>query len=401
MMPIRTLAALALVAVVLTGCAPKPAVEQAAPQPVVIKVGKPTMLEEPETVAVSGSVVSPGDPVKVAFTVGGRVIQAGPRIGDAVRQGDILGMIDPSDYKIGVQAATAQVAGARVALQRAESPVRPELLEQARIGFDRASDEFRRAKMLYDTHSIPPNDFEKVRAAYEAARQQHEQAKAGGAREDRAQARAAVDQAVAAEDLAKKRLFDATLRAPISGYVSMRNIEPGAMAAAGIPVFQLVQLNPVEVTVGVPETDVRLVRSGQSAEIRIPALPGEQFYGTVQRVAVAADASTRTFMARISVPNPKQVLRVGMVAEATIKGTQVVKVLTVPAPALIRDPQGAVSVFVYFPDQKRVYSRLVQVGSVRGAEVEVRSGLAPDNQIVTGGQDRLRDGMVVTAEVRP
>ena len=57
--------------------------------------------------------------------------------------------------------------------------------------------------------------------------------------------------------------------------------------------------------------------------------------------------------------------------------------------------------FVYFPDQKRVYSRLVQVGSMRGAEVEVKSGLAPDNQIVTGGQDRLRDGMVVNPEARP
>ena len=148
-------------------------------------------------------------------------------------------------------------------MEKAMNSFRPELLEQARIAYERAEDEYRRMKMMYESNSLAPNDFQKFKAAYETAKQGYEQAKAGGQREDKQLSRAAYDQANAQLQLAAKALSDATLVAPIDGYVDMRAIEPGETASPGRPVFRIVRLNPVEVNVGVPETDLHLVRVGQ------------------------------------------------------------------------------------------------------------------------------------------
>jgi len=162
-----------------------------------------------------------------------------------------------------------------------------------------------------------------------------------------------------------------------------------------------VQLDPVEISVGVPETDIHLVRTGQTAAVQVPALPGATFQGVVRVINVAADPSTRTYMVRIAVPNPKHALRLGMIAEARIRGDRQLDLLTLPGDAIVRDPQGASTVFVYFPEQGRVYSRRVDVGTVYGAGVEIRSGLSGAELLVLGGQSKLRDGSAVTVVEKP
>jgi RND family efflux transporter MFP subunit len=156
-------------------------------------------------------------------------------------------------------------------------------------------------------------------------------------------------------------------------------------------------MDPVEVSVGVPETDVRLVRIGQEAEITVPALPQKSFRGKVRVINVSADPTTRTYMARISVPNPDRQLRVGMVAQATIRGDRSVPMTTLPGDAVIRDQQGATQVFVYYPDQKRVYAKRVEVGAVVDKDVQIKSGVDGNEQIVLAGQAKLRNGVLVAA----
>ena len=129
-------------------------VPQGSPPPeaaIPVKLGSVRRIRTGETVAVSGSVVSWKDPSNVAFAVSGKVVEAVPREGDAVRQGQVLARIDPADFSLAVEAAEAQVAAAGAALDKADSPARPEVLEQARIAFDRAQDEYRRMKQLYDS----------------------------------------------------------------------------------------------------------------------------------------------------------------------------------------------------------------------------------------------------------
>ena len=391
----RKFAVAIALAAILGACSSGPA-STPPPTAVPVKVGQARHIQAPATVAVSGSVVSPENPSNVAFLVPGKVVQVGPREGDYVKRGQVLAQIDPLDYSLGVSAAAAQAAAARAVLQKVESSVRPELLEQARVAFERAQDEYQRMKQVYEAKSLPPNDFEKFRAVYEASRQQYQQARAGGQKEDRAQAQAAFEQATAAEDIASKHLADATLTAPVNGFVANRAVEVGDMAAAGRPVFQIVQLDPVEISVGVPETDIHLVRTGQTATVQIPALPGDTFQGVVRVINVAADPSTRTYMVRIAVPNAKHALRLGMIAEARIRGDRQLDLMTVPGDAIVHDPQGASTVFVYFPEQGRVYTRRVELGTVSGTEVEIKNGLSGAELLVLAGQGKLRDGSAVT-----
>ena len=390
----RQIAVFCFVLSILAGCSSRHDTA-AGPVPIPVKVARLRQSEAPSVVAVSGSAVSPESPANVAFLVSGKVVTVGPREGDFVQHGQVLAAVDPTDYLIALDAAVAQVQAARALLHKAESPARPEVLEQARVAFDRAQDEYGRMKQLYEATSLPPNDFQKSRAVYETARQQYEQARAGAQKEDREQARAVYDQAVAGEAAARKRLSDATLLAPVEGYVAGRSVEVGDMAAAGRPVFQIVRLDPVEITVGVPETDIHLVRVGQNAAVRIPALPGETFTGSVRVINVAADPSTRSYMVRIAVANPRHALRLGMIAEVQIQGDRVGKVMSLPGDAIVRDTQGAGAVYVYFPDQGRVYARRVETGTVCGTEVQIKSGLSGQELVVVAGQLQLRDGAVV------
>lgn len=322
-----------------------------------IEVRAAALVSRPDSITVSGSVVSPDSPADVPFLVSGRVMWVAPREGDHVRKGQELAAIDSTEYSLAVNAATAQVTSARIAL-------------------DRAEDEYKRMKSLFEEKSLPANDFRKYEATYQSAKEQ-------------------LSGAVAQERTSKKHLSDTKLVAPIDGYISKRSIEPGNMASVGNTSFQIVKLNPVEILVGVPETDIHLVRIGQLAQAQIPAQPRKTFIGKVHTINVSADIATRTYSTRIQVPNPQHELRIGMIAEVQIQGDHVMKALTLPASAVIHDSQGANIVFVYYPNQKRVFSRHIEVGSVTGKEVQIRSGLNLDEQVVIAGQQLLRDGIEV------
>lgn len=348
-----------LLAITLPACSRSTTAEQTVSAPMNVKIGKVNPIESHEEVALSGTIAPLAAPSNVSFLVSGKVLHVGPREGDYVRKGEVLASIDLMDYQLALMAAAKQT-------------------DMARIAFERAEDEHRRMKMLYDSKSLAPNDYEKYKSAYESFGEQFEQA-------------------TASEAIARKRMNDAVLLAPIDGFISKRAIEPGETAGPGRPVFEIVNLDIVEISVGVPETDVHLVHVGQQAAVTLPALPGESFKGVVRLVNVSADPGTRTFMTRIRIPNPKHTLRIGMVAEARIRGNKVVKMLTAPIEAIVRDPQGATMVYVYYPEQKRVYARRVEIGAPRGREMEIRSGLSGDEWIVLAGQTKLREGCEVSA----
>jgi RND family efflux transporter MFP subunit len=220
----------------------------------------------------------------------------------------------------------------------------------------------------------------------------------GAQQEDKAAARAALEQAEAAERIARKRLSDSTLIAPISGFVSKRDIERGAMASPGTPVFTIVELDPVEIQVGVPETDVRLVHKGQEAIVTASARPGTSFSGKVRLVNVSADPQTRTYMVRITVPNPNGALLVGMIAEARIVGDGQIDALTLPGTSIVRDPQGAAQVYVYFSNEKRVYARRVTPAGITGQDIQIVNGIKDSDWIVVAGQQLVREGSIVNAQ---
>ncbi len=313
-------------------------------EPVPVIVTPASEIQRSASVRASGQVEARRS-VTLAFQVAGQVSWVGPEEGQSVRAGEVIARIDSSIYQLQFDMAAAEA--------------------------EYATEEYARARLMFDRGSLAPAKMDKAETAFR--------------------------QATAQAELAATQLSYATLRAPLGGVVARREIEPGEEVAPGRPVFTIMDIDPVEITVAVPEADIGQVQVGDSSAVRIPALGGE-LAGRVWLVGVAADPSSRTYTTKIRVPNPDGRIRPGMIAEARIVGDSLERALTVPGQAVVRDPQGATLVYVYYPQQRRVYSRLVEVGGVAGQTIEILSGLNAGEPVVTGGQHHLRDGLPVTVQ---
>ena len=391
----RALAVICGSVLLLAGCQHKP--EVAADQPVPVRLQLPNHVQQPVSVAVSGSVEA-NVTALTAFQVGGRVSHVYVEEGQPVTKGQLLADLDSTDYRNGFDAASGEADAASATNAKAKAGLRHQELEQARIDFERTQDEYQRLKYLYDHQSLPANDFHKIEAAFLASQQRYDMAQSGTRVEDKHAASAQLSVATAQREEAKKRLADCQLRAPISGFIGMRQLEVGDTVAPGAPVFSVVDLNPVKVKVGIPEAEIGKVRESDLAEVSIPSLNGQKFEGRVEAIAAASDPASRTYVSKIAVPNPTLVLRAGMVSEAHLIGDAQINAITVPGSAIVRDERGVTQVFVLAPGQNRVYGRRVEVGSMIGSEVEIRSGLNGNEQVVVDGQQNVREGSAVAVQ---
>jgi RND family efflux transporter MFP subunit len=168
--------------------------------------------------------------------------------------------------------------------------------------------------------------------------------------------------------------------------------------APGQPAFEVAAVESLEIQVGLPENLVNAVRVGQKAQVAVPAVPGAAREGTLRLVNAAADPASRTYMARVAVPNPQGLLRLGMVAEVRVQGDAEEDQLVVPCDAVVQDAQGATQVFEYRPAEGRVVARRVVVGRLDGQGIQIRSGVDASSWIVVAGQHGLRDGNPVRVE---
>ena len=322
------------------------ALPQAAETALPVTVRPVAHLGRPNYVALSGDVEA-WRSANVGFMVPGLVVSVGPREGDVVRAGQILAELDPRDYELNLEMAAAQR--------------------------ERAEDEHRRAEALFAQKAVPENDFHKAATALRLARAQ--------------------------EAMAAKKLADSKIAAPMSGILARRGVEPGEQAGPGFPVFTLMQIDPVQVRVGVPEAEIARVQPGQRAVVTIPSLGRASFEGRVRLVGIAADPASRTYLVKVEVANSDGQIRPGMIAEVRVETDSRVEALTLPAEAVVRDVDGITRVFVYNPEEERVYARRVGVGTAYGQEIEIREGLAGDELVVIGGQHRVREGAHVQARV--
>jgi RND family efflux transporter MFP subunit len=246
-------------------------------------------------------------------------------------------------------------------------------VEMAAAQRERAEDEYKRAKTMFEAKAIPENDFNKAGTGVRLARAQ--------------------------EAMARKKLQDTRLTAPMSGMLARRGIEPGEQAGPGLPVFTIAQIEPAQVRVGVPESEVSRIAVGERATVTIPSLKGASFAGRVRLVGIASDPGSRTYTAKIELSNSGHRLRPGMIAEVRIDGSESIDALTIPAEAVVRDESGVLRVFVYEAKSLRAYSRRVSIGAAYDQEVEVREGVGPGDMVVIGGQHRVREGSRVAARV--
>lgn len=185
--------------------------------------------------------------------------------------------------------------------------------------------------------------------------------------------------------------------APFDGVISARDVDVGSLVTAdvssGTPLFSIVRSDILRVQVYVPQDSVFGVKDGESADVLVPELPGRIFHGTVARNARALQAGTRTLLTEVDVDNKDGTLLPGVYCTVRLAIPRPQPVVTVPSQAIIFDKTG-LSVAVY--ENGVAHLRHLDVLADNGAEVEIRSGLKPDDQIILNPPIGLIDGMRVT-----
>jgi membrane fusion protein (multidrug efflux system) len=190
------------------------------------------------------------------------------------------------------------------------------------------------------------------------------------------------------------------LRAPLSGVVTRRFVDPGAFIPAATAgsvtqspaLLTIMDLRSVRIDVPVPEPEVPLVRSGLPVEIAVDELPGQTFAGRITRFAYALDDASRTMTAEAEVPNAGARLRPGMYARARIGLERHEQALLVPAAAILA---GKGQDFAFTVADGKARRVPVSVGFRDTRDVEVRSGLALDQQVILLDASPPNDGQAV------
>lgn len=227
-------------------------------------------------------------------------------------------------------------------------------------------------------------------------------------------AQANFDAASARLQNAKERLSEVdeliaycTMRAPFHGEVSARHRDPGAPVRPGDrPILTIMRIDAVRVWVNVVERDAPYVKLDLPAELIVQGLPDKKFSGKVTRFVKGFDPRTRTLLTEIEIANPDGHLKPGMFGRVTLLVESRPKAVMVPATAVLtqecltQERQMCSWVYVVRSDCKGVSGpctrrREVSVGYASGEEVEIRKGVAPEDNVVYSGRDLVADGTPV------
>jgi membrane fusion protein (multidrug efflux system) len=188
-------------------------------------------------------------------------------------------------------------------------------------------------------------------------------------------------------------LADAVVRAPISGTVAKRNVQPGEKVGFDAPLLSIVDLSELEVQAQVPVSDVARLRKGMLAQVEIEGLPGRGFAGRLERINPSTEPGTRTINIYVSLPNEEALLRAGMFARVFVV-TADAEVPALPI-AAVRTENG--TAFVWAVRDGKLERRLIEVGrrDERAQLVEVSGGISADDQVLATKFDNLKDGLAV------
>ncbi|QDU93013.1 efflux RND transporter periplasmic adaptor subunit [Lignipirellula cremea] len=236
-----------------------------------------------------------------------------------------------------------------------------------------------------------------AREAYRGAQAEYKSMTEGARLDQIAQARARVVIADAAINLLKSRLAKHRLRSPFNGFVTKTYTEVGAWLSRGDPAAEIIEIDEVEIEVGVSEQYIPALRPGMSAHVRFDGLPDRIFEQKVTSITPQGDVNTRTFPVRIRIQNEEvnglPLLRPGMFCSVTIAVEAETEVLLVPKDALVL---GGRSILVYVavedPQTKGYVAKpmTVAIGAGLGQYIQVLGGLSADDLVVVGGNERLR-----------
>jgi HlyD family secretion protein len=266
--------------------------------------------------------------VTVSTPVGGRVEQVLVEEGAAVHAGDTLMILDSTDWVLQLKQAEAGLVMAEAQYKLAREGMRWEDIIQAEAHFRNAEADLHRMEELFASKSVSQKQLDDARTRFTIAQQAYEKAKKGSREEEIALAKARRDQAAAQVSLLKKKVQDCTVTAPIAGTITKRFVERGELVGMGMALLRIANLEEMNVTVYLRETDLPKIQLGTRAAVQIDAYPDRSYEGEVIYISPTAEFTPKNIQTRdertklvfgvkLRVHNPDGTLKAGIPADVT------------------------------------------------------------------------------------
>lgn len=344
----------AVLSLMFAGCSSERQTVSAAPETVTnVSVVSAQTTSVPDVVEAVGTIRA-AETSQLAAQMMGNIVEIRVREGDHVKRGQVMAVIDDAQPRAALDHAVAADLAAQQEISASESE------------FTLAEATLKRYQTLYEKKSVSPQEFDEIKARYQAAQARREMARAG-----QAQAKAALQQARTAVGYAH-------IVAPFDGLVTEKKADLGTLSSPGMPIFTVEDLRHYRLETTVNETDLRYVRQGQQVSVSIDALGDRELKGKVLEIVPAADPASRSFLVRVKLPSDPA-LRSGLFGRAQFtRGERTA--LLIPRSAIVErgQLQG-----IYVLDQNRIAGlRYVTLGKISARQVEVLAGLQAGEMLI-------------------
>lgn len=326
----------------------------ATEQPHAVPVRTTTVVQKDlaEELMLTGT-LKPQAEVQVVSEVSARLMRLIKNEGEPVSKGEVIAVLDATDARLAHERASAAVAVASANREHAVA-------------------ERDRANNLLKTGGITDKDHLAASVNLQVAEASLRQAKA--------------EEAIAAQQLARCQI-----RAPFSGRIAKRLVDPGTMLAIGTPILKLVDNSALEFRAAVTSADFSKARIGAPAEITVDAMPGFSARGSVTRILPTVDERSRSFEIVVRVTGQPNLIS-GLFARARVKVRDINDAVVVPPAALLHDGSRADVANVFVVENGKAEVREVGVGVEALDSVEVRKGLKPGMVVVVDPPTTLASG---------
>jgi RND family efflux transporter MFP subunit len=360
-------------------------------QPVDVRTAPIHRISIQRSVELSGTLVSP-DQARVSSEVAGVVRDVLVEIGQEVKVGQELVRLDTTELNLALQRAESALRQTEAQLGIAEGITLPQddqisAVRTAAANRDDARSQLSRAQELFNKGLSSKADFDTAQTRVKVTEAAYQSAV-----ENVQSLKASLQDRRAAYDLAKKKLSDAIIRAPIAGAIAERSAQRGEYIRENTPVATILRMNPLKLRTGVQEKYANMIHQNQIVDFQVEPYPNEMFHGKIAYISPAVDQGTRTFTAEILVDNPQYRLKPGFFTKGEILVQRDENVLAVPEET-VSNLAGVSSVYVI--NNGVVKQTTIRTGEREGKFIEVVEGLKGDEILAASNLNELVSGSKV------
>jgi HlyD family secretion protein len=351
--------------------------------------------------------IRPRQEIVVSPKIAGRVLSVRADVGQKVRRGEVLFTLESNDSEAQARQARAALESAKANLTRtSDSTLTSQVIQaraavkQAQVQYDDASDLYERTQKLFTDGAASRQQLDSANArresagiALDTAQQNLSLIQDKGGPQSTGLASTQVDQAQATADLADSQLRSTIVTSPITGVVSVRNVDPGELVSSAVPAFVIIDVSAMTAEASVEQGVVEKIRTGQAVPLSVDAMGSGKLQGIVESISPATDPRAQGYTIKVRIDDPGDGLRPGMFARVSFPVEKRDDVLVVPNSAVVTETGvDYVYTVVGVDGVRRVQKRSVRTGIADEAATEITSGLDQGTLVVTEGQSFLNDG---------